>query len=209
MRGRDGRDPEHGVLNVRRAGDRPPAAGIADEGGFTLPEVLVGLMLTILVAGAAMTVVEFATRTQPRVSERAAQLQEGRTMLEQVTREVRQGEAVTGATASSLQILTRVHAGSCGAAQSATAPAITCRVMYSCTTTACQRTVRNPDGTGTAPTRTMLSGISSSSVFSYSPSAADPTYVGVTLVYPSTTASDGEAVTLSDGSALRNWFEDG
>jgi type II secretory pathway pseudopilin PulG len=194
---------------LRRAGDRPPTARIAGEGGFTLPELLVGILLTVIVAGAAMAVVSFATRTQPQASERAGQLQQGRTMIEQVTREVRQGEAVTAATASSLQILTKVHSATCGGPGSATAKAIACQVTYSCTTTACQRTVRNPDGTGSAPTRTMLSGISSSSVFSYSPSATNPSYVGVTLVYPSTTAADGEAVTLSDGAALRNWFEDG
>jgi type II secretory pathway pseudopilin PulG len=194
---------------VRRAGDRPPAARLAGEGGFTLPEVLVGILLTVVVAGAAMSVVSFATRTQPREAERAAQLQRGRTMIEQVTREVRQGEAVTGATASSLQILTRVHSATCGGPPSATAPAITCRVLYECSATACQRTVRDPDGNGTAPARTMLSGISSASVFSYSPATSNPSYVAVTLVYPSATAADGEAVTLSDGAALRNWFEDG
>lgn len=194
---------------MRRPGDRPPAARIAGEDGFTLPELLVGILLTVIVAGAAMTVVSFATRTQPRESERAAQLQQGRTMIEQVTREVRQGEAVTGATTSSLQILTHVHSPTCSGTPATTAPAITCSVIYQCSATACERTVRNPDGTGTAPARTMLSGISSASVFSYSPSATNPSYVGVTLVYPSSTAADGEAVTLSDGAALRNWFEDG
>ena len=54
-----------------------------------------------------------------------------------------------------------------------------------------------------------VSGISSPNVFSYSPSTTGPSYVGVQLVYPSTSAADGEAVTLSDGVALRNWFDDG
>jgi len=47
-----------------------------------------------------------------------------------------------------------------------------------------------------------VSGLSSNDVFSYSPDATDPTYVGITLVFP---AENGEeAITLTDGVALRN-----
>jgi hypothetical protein len=49
----------------------------------------------------------------------------------------------------------------------------------------------------------VVSGLSSDNVFSYTPpTATAPAYVGVTLALPSQGGSD--AITLSDGSALRN-----
>jgi type II secretory pathway pseudopilin PulG len=192
---------------VGRARNSQPGLRAGDERGFTLVETLVGLLLAVLIAGGAMAMVSFATTTQPKTTKRAVQLQQGRTMIEQVTRELRQGETVTSAATTGLQILTSVNNVTCGGAYAATA--ITCRVIYACTSTSCQRTVKNPDGTGSGTAKTVVNGISGPNVFTYSPSVTDPTYVGVRLVYPSTSAADGEAVTLSDGVALRNWFEDG
>jgi prepilin-type N-terminal cleavage/methylation domain-containing protein len=188
-------------------GIRPPAIAAGDDRGFTLVETLVGLLLAVVIAGGAMAMVSFATSTQPKTTKRAAQLQQGRAMIEQITRELRQGESVTGAGATGLQVLTSVNNATCGGAYAVTA--ITCRVIYDCSSTSCRRTVKNPDGTGSGTAKTLVTGISSANVFTYSPSATNPTYVGVQLVYPSTSAADGEAVTLSDGVAVRNWFEEG
>lgn len=176
---------------------------LAGESGFTLPELLVALTIGLLVAAGAATMLMVAVKAQPRTSERAAQIQQGRVMLETLTRELRQGETVSNASASGLQILTYVHTSACGSG-TAGGEARMCLVIYSCADGSCVRTERDPDGSGTAPPRTVVAGISDPAVFSYQ-GGADATYVGVRLVFPQ---DDGEeAVTLSDGAALRNFFD--
>ncbi len=174
-----------------------------DQRGIGLAELLVGIFIALLTAAAAMTVLMSTIRNQDRVSDRAAQIQDGRTMTERVARELRQGESVSNATSSSLEILTYVNSATCGGAPAASA--ILCRVTYSCTSTACTRTERNPNGTGTGVAEPVVDGIQSSAVFTYSPSAADPSYVGVSLSFPAEDGSEG--VTVSDGVAMRNYLE--
>jgi len=53
---------------------------------------------------------------------------------------------------------------------------------------------------GTA--RLIISGINDANVFSYSPSTAAPTYIGVKLRVPNPTGQG--ALTVSDGASLRN-----
>ena len=49
----------------------------------------------------------------------------------------------------------------------------------------------------------VVSGLSSNNVFSYTPpTSTAPAYVGVTLAFPAKGGTD--AITLSDGAALRN-----
>jgi len=99
---------------------------LGSERGFSLPELLVAVVIALIIAGAGMTLVSMAVRAQPKVSERAAQIQQGRTMLESVGRELRQGESVSNPTPSGLSVLTYVDSVSCGGA--AGSPAILCRV---------------------------------------------------------------------------------
>ena len=189
------------VAALRERGRR---AG-ADERGYSLPELIVATMVALIVAAAGMTVVMIAVRSEPKVSERAAQIQQGRTMIERISRELRQGESVSSPSASGLTMLTYVASASCGGAPSSTA--ILCRVTYACGSTGCTRTERNPNGSGSAPSEQVVSGILGPSVFSYQPSASAPEYVGLALSYP---GEDGEeTVTLADGVALRNYFPGG
>jgi hypothetical protein len=139
-------------------------------------------------------------RTQPQVSERAAQIQQGRTMLETVGRELRQGESVSNPTPTGLSVLTYVNSVGCGGAPGS--PAILCRVDYACGATSCTRTELNPDGSGAAPAEAVVRGITGPNVFSYQGASGDPSYVWARLVFP---REDGEeGVTFDGGAALRN-----
>jgi prepilin-type N-terminal cleavage/methylation domain-containing protein len=175
-----------------------------DELGFTLPELLVATVLGLIVIGAATMAFTSAVRNQPALTSRANQIQQARTMMERITREIRQGSTVpTTPNASQLTLVTYVHSASCGGAAATTA--IQCRVTYSCSAPPsgrCTRTERNPNGSGSAPPVTVVSGISSNSVFGYQPSVTAPTYVSVTLAFRS--SSGANAVTLTDGAAFRN-----
>lgn len=182
---------------------------LSGEAGYSLPELLVALMIGMLVAFGATSVVMMAVKAQPRTTEKAAQIQQGRTMTERLVRELRQGEEVTEPngsgppTASALEVLTLVQTSSCGA--SGGGSSMLCRVIYECGGTVCTRAERQPDGSGTAPAEEVVRGISTPEVFSYqtSETGLTPNYVGVELVFP---GEDGaEAVTVADGAGLRNW----
>lgn len=174
------------------------------ESGMSFVELLVAAMVGLIVAGGAMTVLITVIRSQPEATDRAAHVREGRTMIETLTRELRQAESVSTATATNLEMITYVDSASCGGAASETA--IVCRVAYSCAGSTCTRTERNADGSGTPAPVQIVRGLRSPNVFSYTP-AASPTYVGVTLELDD---DDGdESITLRDGAAPRNWFDPG
>lgn len=178
---------------------------MAHEHGYTLPELLVAATALIGVLAIMGAGIGLVARNQVRIADRSAQIQEGRAMIEQITRELREGSGVQLPTSSTgVSFLTYVRRQQCGASApppSAAAPAIQCRVSYACTAGTCMRTEALPDGSQPGPARTMVTGLRSTEVFSYFP-ATDPGYITVTLEYP----SDGgqESITLSDGAALRN-----
>jgi prepilin-type N-terminal cleavage/methylation domain-containing protein len=177
-----------------------------EEAGFTLTELLVAMMITLFAFGAALMLLNIALETQPRLSDRAAAIQQGRVWVERLTRELRQGATVAGSpTASQLSFLTYVGHSSCGG--TATGPSIQCLVTYSCTAGTCSRTERNPNGSGSAPAQRMVTGLLSSNVFSYTPTSSAPEYVGVSLAFPATDdpGETEDAVTLQDGVNLRNF----
>jgi prepilin-type N-terminal cleavage/methylation domain-containing protein len=173
----------------------------SDERGYTLTELLVGVTIALLVTAGAATVVMMAVRTQPHTTERAGQIQQGRFMLETLTRELRQGESIQGATTSQVSFLTYVPTAVCGG--SGQGPSRLCLVTYSCGSATCSRTEAPPGG-GAASTREVVSGITGPNVFEVDP--LEPTYVAVRLVFPQ--ESGEEAITLEDGAALRNYFDD-
>jgi type II secretory pathway pseudopilin PulG len=183
-----------------------------DDGGYTLVELLVGIVIGMVVLGAAVGVVSFSVQAQPERNERAAQIQDGRVMIERMVRELRQGEQVFSASATGLSVLTYVNSTACGGTTASTK--ILCRVTYACGSSSCTRTERAPDNSGAGATTTVVSGITGPNVFCYAPrdgagacgasSSAQPEYVAVRLVFPD---GDGdEAITLDDGASLRNFF---
>ena len=168
-------------------------------------ELLIASAMSIVLVGAAGTMVISAMKSQPDVSKRANNISSARWVLERMTREIRNGVKVDpSSTASSVAFRTYVRHTTCGGTTplASTSPSIECEVTYICTTTACSRTETAPGVlTGGTP-ETIYSGLGSSEVFSYTPSAAAATYVRVTLRIPN--PSGGSALTVSDGASLRN-----
>jgi type II secretory pathway pseudopilin PulG len=174
-----------------------------EEGGLTLIELLIATSLGLVVIGAALTMFVSTIRSQPRDTSKVAAMQEARTTVDRITRELRQGlEVVPTPSASQLAIVTYVKAATCGGTAASTS--IPCRVTYTCSGTTCTRVVAQPNGSAPGPAVRVASGLASTSVFSYLPSAADPGYVGVSL----SVSGSGQPFTLSDGVTLRNPSEE-
>ena len=164
-------------------------------------ELLLVITLSLIVIGGTVGVLIAGMRSEPRIAERTADIQAARVAMERLTREIRQGATVTTATGSTIALITNVNSATCGGAHAAEARP--CRVTYACTSGKCTRTEVNPDGSGTPSPEEVVSGITStSSVFSYSPSAAAPGYIGVKLEFPA--ASGDDSITLTDGVSMRN-----
>jgi hypothetical protein len=178
-------------------------AAAADERGFTFPELIIATVMALLISAAGMSLLVSAQRNEPEISGRAAQVQQGRAMIDGLIRELRQGESITAASASGFEILTHVNSQTCGGPPGP--KATLCRVYYSCGSTTCTRTERNADGTGSAPSETVVRGITGPSLFTFAPDAIDPTYVGVNIVFPQDDGS--ESVTLRGGTSMRNYFQ--
>lgn len=176
---------------------------LADEAGFTLPELLVGMMLSLLVAFGAMSVVMAAQRAQPQTTEKAGQIQQGRFMVERLVRELRQGERVYNPTPSSMEIVTQAGDAACGG-EGAT---VACKVAYACDADSCTRSVQLPDESWQSAEA--VYGILGPNVFEYEyPEEGEgqpPDYVAVELRFPNDSGS--EAITVADGAGLRNWAE--
>jgi len=177
-----------------------------EERGFTLIELLVATAAGLVVIGGAFTMFAGAIHSQPRDSSKVVAMQDARTTVDRITRELRQGlEVVPSAptpSASQMAILTYVKQATCGGAAASTS--IPCRVTYTCSGATCTRVVSQPNGSSPGPTQTVATGLASSSVFTYSPSAADPGYVGVSFAI----SGSGQPFTLSDGVTLRNPSEE-
>ncbi|MEX2449068.1 MAG: hypothetical protein WD404_10060 [Solirubrobacterales bacterium] len=186
---------------MSRLGARLAAGG--PESGLTLVELLVAAAMGVVLLGATGSMVISSMRSQPEVSKRAQNVSTARWVLERLTREIRSGVAVDKASASEVSFRTYVRRTSCGGdAAPESEPSIECQVTYACTTTSCSRTETEPGVFEGGTATTIFSGIDDSNVFSYSPSAAEPTYVGVTLHIPN--PSGPADLTVSDGASLRN-----
>lgn len=187
---------------------RARARDLRGEGGFTLAEMLVSIMITLIAFSSSLMVLNIAQSSQPRISHRSESIQAGRVWIERLTRELRQGATMVGTpTASSMTFLTYVQHAACGS--STPGSSIQCRVSYLCTAGTCTRTESNTDGTGMGAGVQVVSGLLSSDVFTYSPTAAGAEYVGVSLSFPASdeAGETEDAVTLQDGVNLRNFPE--
>jgi Tfp pilus assembly protein PilW len=178
------------------------------ERGVSMAELLVFMMMLLIVLAAGMALLIVAVKSQPRISDRTFAIQQGRVLQERFARELRQSslvEQTPAPTSSSITFDTYARRTQCGGAVEAdpAKPAIACKVTYSCTAGACDRTEAPlPGQPGTTTTQQLVSGLSSSAVFGYSPNSTNPGYVTMRLVFPE--AGGDDAVTLDDGVDLRN-----
>jgi type II secretory pathway pseudopilin PulG len=184
------------------------------QGGFTLVELLVGMMLTLAVLMLALPVIDGAFRTEGRVETAALSVGDARAFSERVGRDLRLTDKVYSADQNSLSVETYVHRTACGSdiPSAETDPPIQCTVTYSCSGGTCTRQE------GTAAPVTLVTGLSDDNVFSYpcppnplsssacpaTPNPDDVGYVGLTAVLPNQSDIGGDAITLNDGTALRN-----
>ena len=182
-----------------------------DEAGFALTELMLVAALLSVVVGAILLFLETAVKVAPEYQERGHVVQEGRVGLEQMTRELRQASTATitatpapPATATSQEVAftTWVRAGGGAGVQR--------QVAYRCSyqTDECFRyedTDSNPT-TPLAETHRLATGVqndpATQPVFTGTPSAAGPRYVGITLALRS--AGSSEPILLRDGVRLRN-----
>ncbi len=185
------------------------------EGGFTLIELLVASAMSVIIVGAAVSMLITAMKDQPKITSQADQVGQARNVSERMVTELRQGLKVESKEANKIVFLTYVHAASCTSAPSGSARAIECRVTYNCAASGvCTRSVLNPNGSGTARTATLVQGIvNPTTVFCYMPSTEGsgkcgtassteaPTYVGIKLRFAGTNTN---AMTIEDGATLRN-----
>jgi type II secretory pathway pseudopilin PulG len=175
------------------------------EAGMTLIELLVAAAMSVVIVGAAGSMLISAVRSQPDLSKKSQDISTARYVLERMTRELRNGIFVySGATGSQVEFKTRVRRSACGAGveEDLSTAAIECRVTYDCTSgTACTRTETAPGvpGSGGTPT-TLVGNLAGEQVFNYEPPTS-PSYVGITLNIANP-EGDG-ALTVTDGAGLR------
>lgn len=184
---------------------------------MTLIELLVAMIMGIIVVGGATAMLISAVRDQPKQQQQAENIDTARFELERMTRELRNGVSVTSTSPSSVSFVARVRRKECGgeALTSANSPAISCQIIYSCTTTSCTRTERATTATSGGAVSTIVTGIDSPEVFCFVPSTStdptqcgtaqtskSPTYVGITLNVPN--PSGPGALTVTDGASLRS-----
>ncbi|HEV2791243.1 MAG TPA: type II secretion system protein [Solirubrobacterales bacterium] len=187
------------------------------EAGLTMIELIVASMMSVVLVGAAMSMVISSVRSQPEISKRAQSISTARWVMERMTREIRNGIGVDVATASKVSFLGYVRHSTCGSsgALASGTPAIKCQITYQCTTTSCSR-IEAPDGVMTGTAVTLFSGIDSADVFCYVPSknedalscgealsTAGTTYIGLNLHIPNPNGA-GAGLTVSDGASMRN-----
>jgi Tfp pilus assembly protein PilW len=182
-------------LRARIGGDR--------EAGLTLVELLVASAMSVILVGAATAMLISAVRDQPKLSRKDQSITTARYVLERMTREIRNGTVVYKATGSEVAFATQVRRTTCGGAvqENSSVSAIECRVTYRCTTTACTRSETAPSVETGGTAETVVSGLDSSQVFNYEPTAEEPTFIGITL-HIANPEGEGE-LTVTDGAGLR------
>jgi type II secretory pathway pseudopilin PulG len=191
-------------------------ARLRSERGLTLIELLVASTMSVVIVGAAGSMLISTVKDQPQLSKRAQTISTARFVLERMTREIRNGVTVDQATATKVSFRTYVRHTTCGGTTllASGTPAIKCEVTYSCTTTSCSRIEAN-EGIYTGTEVLIFSGLGNANVFCYVPSSnTDPsicgpaksgtpaTYIGLTLHLPNPSGSSD--LTISDGASLRN-----
>jgi type II secretory pathway pseudopilin PulG len=175
---------------------------LESERGLTMVELLVAMMMMVLITGATVSLFVSTIKDQSKVTKRADQVGDARLALQKMIVEIRQGEAVTTATAAKMVITTYVHATtSCTGAASATAPAIKCAVTYEAAKEGTKSTYELKRTVAGGTAAKVITGMSSSSIFEYTPTTT-PTYVSAKITLPSSTGNS--PTTLESGAALRN-----
>jgi hypothetical protein len=187
---------------------------LRSERGHTLPELMYVVMLLLIILVVVLLVSQLVARNEPRIRERAGEIDQARVLVERLDRELRLSSRIDFAAPNRIVFEGYVRRLACGGAVPPggdNRAAVSCEIDYTCSAGICSRTERAPaTGVGTGgTTREMVRGLSNSTPFSCIPdcSLSQPTlstisWIGVSFAFP---ATDGEdSITLSGGTNLRN-----
>ncbi len=180
---------------------------LARDHGFTLIELLIAAAIAITVFSATLAMLESSQTVQSRDSEWALTMQEGRTGLARMVREIRQASAAPEEAKAGTILFKATIGGKklkikyeCGVSQSGTK-------YTECVRLAAEEPKALP-GTGPAIVKDVLNG---TKVFSYSPNTTKPTLTTVTVELPAKgtlnlASSPGYShdVVLEDAAFMRN-----
>jgi type II secretory pathway pseudopilin PulG len=182
---------------------------LRQQRGMTLIELLIGAGMLVAIMLAALPVIDGASTSQGRVETAAVSIADARVFSERVLRDLRPAYAFPPGpsyNSTSLSVYTFVRrTPPCGSdvLSPPDADPISCRVTYSCSGGSCTRQERELDGSGGGPPVTMIRGLSRDDIFSYFIPGDGPTFVSLDVELPNQ-ANDDDAITLEDGTALRN-----
>jgi type II secretory pathway pseudopilin PulG len=182
---------------------------LLQERGWTLIELLIGSGMMLAIVFAAFPIIDGAANTEGRIQTAALSIGDARNFSDQILRDLRPATGVVGVPSSpgaALTVDTYVR-HSCGTATPSAEddPPTECRVIYSCSGGTCTRQERDiPPGTTVGPPVTMITGLSNDDIFSPIRPNDVWDFVGITLVLPNQQGVGGDAITLQDGTALRN-----
>jgi Tfp pilus assembly protein PilV len=167
---------------------------LADESGVTLIELLIAMIMTVIITGAAVSMLVSSMHRQSESTQRADQIGTARNAIEKITADIRQGAKAELSGTNTVKLTTYCHS-STGTSR--------CEVTYTCSEEAgtappryeCTRKV------GTKAARTVVTGLETNQVFS-GDGRSEPRYVGVKVQLP--TPGELSSTVLEDGAALHN-----
>jgi type II secretory pathway pseudopilin PulG len=176
---------------------------LPQDRGWTLIELLISISMMLTLFFAALPIIDGAANTEGRIQTAAFSIGDARVFSDQVLRDLRPATGVVGNPSTPRPALTvdTFVRHSCGSGNPSAEddPPTPCRVAYSCSGGTC---TRQEEG---GPTVTMITGLSNDIVFSPEANTYDQTvFVGITIELPSQQDPSEDAITLQDGTALRN-----
>jgi hypothetical protein len=174
---------------------RPILTPLRDQRGVGLVELMFAMASLLVVIGAAMGLMVVALHREPVVTQRADRVDQARTTLERMTRELRQTYLVQTVGSNELSFYTYERvAGASTASQRF--------VSYQCQTGQCIRR-EAPVGQALPDTgQVVVDGVDNSDLFTFSPNTITPEFVAINfrLTIPGQTRT----ITVQDGVNLRN-----
>jgi prepilin-type N-terminal cleavage/methylation domain-containing protein len=182
---------------------------VADARGFTLVELLIGMVLAAMLFGAILTMLESSQNVEARDTEWALTLQEGRSGLSRMARDIRQASKVEKAEAGTIDFLATIGSTNyhvryeCGVVESGT--------KYKCV----RFSAKVGESLPASGTRIVGGVLNGTEVFNYfregSANTTEPDYVTLKLEVPAagTLKQAGtnlyrNRVVLTDAAYMRN-----
>lgn len=186
--------PERLARRLRRASRRLAR----EERGFTLVELLLGLVMGLIVASAVLTFSEAGYRSQVATMDLTGALSQQREGMERMTREIRQASSLTLTSSQVVDMDTYVR-GASGNAELR-------RVRYDCSSAEVCRRQEGPVGGALSANAVAIVGVvQNADVFDPEPDLY-PSFVAVAVRVRTKGTADSprRVVTLRDGVQLRN-----